>query len=274
MLCNKCGMQNPEGSAFCVSCGAPLDATEQSQQNTDFAQQYQEPVQQPVQQKDYSQEFQPPVQQYQLPEDEGYLDFTSEFQPPVQQYQLPVQPYQQQDNYAPVRGPRLDDPDSVRSAKIWNIIAGVIACLCFILPFLPSFTILGRSFNVFNIGNIASDIGNYSGEKSISAIGAVFIALFVIPMVLQIPWAILSFMRKSPAGIFGLISSIIFFIVSWFWLIVCIAVYVYYSNASSFLGSSFFGSGYSSYSYSTSAFPVIPILMAIISQAAVEISVL
>ncbi len=224
MLCNKCGMQNPEGSAFCVSCGAPLDATEQSQQNTDFAQQYQEPVQQPVQepiqqqyQQPYEQQYQQPVQQpvqqpYQQPVQQPY-------QQPVQQYQQPQSPYPQQSyGYAPARDPRLDNPGAIKGAKVLYIITGAIACLCFLLPFLPSVSALGTNLNVFSIGRLASGLGSAIGNRSAQSGGVFIIVMFVIPMALQVPWAILSFMRKRPAGVFGLISSIIYFIASCIWL--------------------------------------------------------
>lgn len=213
MLCNKCGMQNPDGSAFCVSCGAPLNNAEPAQQNNDYSQQYQQPVQQ---NNDYSQQ---PVQQYQQPVQQQYQQPVQQYQQPVQQYQQPQSPYPQQNyGYAPVRDPRLDNPSAIKGAKVLYIIIGAIACLCFILPFLPSVNVLGKALNIFSIGNLASGLGSYYRSSSASTGGAFIIAMFVIPMAIQIPWAILSFMRKRPAGVFGLISSIIFFIASIVWI--------------------------------------------------------
>ena len=56
MFCPNCGAQNPEGVAFCGSCGTPLGAAQQ--------QPVQQPAQQPVQQPQYQQPVQqPPYQQ-------------------------------------------------------------------------------------------------------------------------------------------------------------------------------------------------------------------
>ena len=182
MICNNCGMDNPDGSAFCVSCGAKLNAP---QQYTDYSQQsYQNPMQ----------------QQY-------------------QQYQQPQSPYPQQSyGYAPARDPRLDNPRAIKGAKVLYIIVGAIACLCLLMPFLPSVSVLGKSFNVFSIGRLVSGLGSAFGSKSAQGGGTFLIAMFILPMALQIPWAILSFARKRPAGVFGLISSIIYFIVSIIWI--------------------------------------------------------
>ena len=76
MFCPNCGAQIPDGTKFCTSCGASLEATQQPQQQP----QYQQPQQQYQQQPQYQQSSQ---QQYQQ---------QSQYQQPQQQYQ---QQYQQ-----------------------------------------------------------------------------------------------------------------------------------------------------------------------------------
>ena len=230
MLCNKCGTNNPDGSAFCVSCGAQLNAPQQAQQNTGYSQQ---PYQQPAQQQPVQQPYQEPIQQ--------------QYQQPVQQqYQQPQSPYPQQSyGAAPARDPRLDNPGSVKGAKVLYIIAGAIACLAFIMPFLPSISFsfgelskyIGSqsyTFNVFTFGDFVNKVSSLLGASSsrisdeaqaLSGLFIVLIAMFIIPMAIQIPWAILSFMRKRPAGVFGLISSILYFIGSIIWVVFLNSMY-------------------------------------------------
>lgn len=168
MFCRRCGTNNAEGSAFCISCGAPLNAQQQNQQ-------------------------------YQ----------------PQQQNPYPQQNY----NYAQVTDPRLNNPGSNTGAKVLYIIVGVIACLAFLMPFLPSVSGYGYNFNVFTVGTAISSLGSMFKSRE-AAIGGTFITvMFIIPMALQIPWAILSFLRKGPAGVFGLISSIFYFLAAIIWTI-------------------------------------------------------
>ena len=111
MFCPNCGAQNPDGAAFCGSCGASLAAPQQSAQ----------PVQQPVQQPQYQQtQYQQP--QYQQPQ----------MQQPYQQsaYQQPMQqPYQQ-----PQMAEQWQQPKKKKSKLVsYLILLAVAVVLYFVL---------------------------------------------------------------------------------------------------------------------------------------------
>ena len=118
-----------------------------------------------------------------------------------------------------------------RRPTVLYIIAGVLAAIQFFLVFLPHVAAYGRSYNFFGIlselfglGRTAGYYYNYS--NAVNTLGAVVVFLlflFIVPMALQIVWAILSFMQKRPAGIFGVIASSVYLIASLIWLVVLAA---------------------------------------------------
>lgn len=206
MICNKCGMQNPDGSAFCSYCGATMEAPRQTRSNNDYSQ----PIDR---QPDYQPEYQP--------------DY-----PSTQHYQQPRRSYSQQSyGYPRQVNPRLNAPGSNKSEKVLFIIAGVLACIAFILPFLPSMTldftglekIIGSgiqsiglkqkySLNAFSFASSLNDATLMPGipiqyASIIRGIGTFAVMIFVVPMAILVPWAVLSFMRKKIAGVFGIVSS-------------------------------------------------------------------
>lgn len=73
MYCSACGTPNPDGSAFCTSCGKPLAPVQPQPQQPVYQQPvYQQPVyQQPV--------YQQPVYQPPVPVEEGRETFASHF---------------------------------------------------------------------------------------------------------------------------------------------------------------------------------------------------
>ena len=149
---------------------------------------------------------------------------------PQQQYQQPPQ----QPNYGygqPYYGYAQAPVNAVNGPKptVLYIIAGVMAVISFVLVFLPSFFYGSHAYNPFSIVGESFKASSYTYSSSRSAsnvwagIAGLVITMFVIPMGLQVAWAILSFMQKRPAGVFGIISSGIYFISSFIWAIVCAA---------------------------------------------------
>ena len=135
----------------------------------------------------------------------------------------------------PARNQKSAWTRAVKGTKVFYIIVGAIACLSFALPFLPSFSISGKNYNVFGMigfgcqDSFFNDLMNntdlmqktFGGNKggAVAFIMLMIAQIIIVPMALQIPWAILSFLRKRPAGKLGMIASIIYFLVSDIWLI-------------------------------------------------------
>lgn len=94
MFCTKCGRNQPEGTRFCVSCGAALDAA-----------QPQQPVAQPVYQQPVYQQpvYQQPV--YQQPVYQQPVYQQPVYQQPVYQQPVYQQPVYQQPVYQPAPQP-------------------------------------------------------------------------------------------------------------------------------------------------------------------------
>lgn len=156
---------------------------------------------------------------------------------PQQHYQQPPQQqnygYGQQPYYGYAQAP-VNAVNGPKPTALY-IIAGVMAVVSFLLVFLPSFFYGSHAYNLFSIAS--EPFKTSSSGRSVSSgeagIAGFVITMFVIPMGLQVAWAILSFMQKRPAGVFGIISSVIYLISSFIWVIVC-AVY----TSSSFSGYS------------------------------------
>ncbi len=125
-FCAKCGSKLPEGSKFCLNCGAPVEEVQPKK----VAQPAQQPVQQPAQQ---------PVQPVQQP-----------VRQPVQQpTQAPVQPAQQYaaENAAPKA------PGKKVNIKLWIILGAVatvviVAVIIFFTVIFPEIT--ARHINMGN----------------------------------------------------------------------------------------------------------------------------
>lgn len=200
MFCEKCGTPNNDNNAVCTNCGAPL---RHLPLDGGYPQQGQQAAYQPPQ--SYAQ----PPQQY-----------------PQQQ------PYPQQNGAAPYYPPQPGyGAPAGRKPTALYIVAGVLAALQFFMVFLPHVSSYGHSYNFFGIvsevfgASRTTSYYNYNANagNALNA-GIVFLLLlFIVPMALQIVWAILSFMQKRPAGIFGVIASSVYFVSSVIWLAVLAA---------------------------------------------------
>ena len=142
------------------------------------------------------------------------LAASQQTQPVQQQVEQPVyQPPQPQYNYNYDYSYQQPQPQPVMPANqgrsvgaiILYMISGAIAVLSIIMVFLPHISVLFRSLNPFQL------IGTEQvfGRSSEAAVGGIVIAaLLIVPMILQLVWAILSFARVKAAGVVGLIASI------------------------------------------------------------------
>lgn len=244
MRCIQCGSENAPGAKFCAVCGSSLGEDITSQQGNS---QYQE---------NYDGET---VLLYEDGYSGGYVDNSpgappqqpvsnTPYQRPVNnmpyQQQMNSAPYQQQMNGAPYRQPApwQNAPQmsaqqaSGRSAGavVLYIIAGILALAAMGMTALPSlhfslgnsgFSFGSSGFNVFQYGiwmiNGGSMLSSYrvSVSQETIAAGIVVIAMFVIPMIFQLIWAILSFARRRPAGAMGLVGSILYTLAASYWTI-------------------------------------------------------
>ena len=91
--------------------------------------------------------------------------------------------------------------------------------LSILMVFLPQVMVWGNSFNVFRMISDFSYAVSVNNRSSGQIAGAVWNSIFIVPMILQLVWAILSFVRVRAAGVLGLIASIIFVNVSVLWLV-------------------------------------------------------
>lgn len=200
MFCEKCGHNNLDTAKFCAGCGARL-ATPQPDQSP-FAEApsdtnaYAQPeYTQPTYTQPENAQPQYTRQPYTQPEN---------VQPPYAQPSYGQQPsYNQYNGYQP--SPALKPQGKSVGALVIYMICGAMALLSILFVFLPHLTVMGRTYAPFQL---VSDSYVW-GSSSDARVGAVFvIILLVIPMLLQLVWAILSFLRTRAAGVLGLIASI------------------------------------------------------------------
>ncbi len=222
MFCAKCGTPNSDGSVVCVNCGAPL----QQSQTPDggYAQQpsYQQPA---YPQQNYPQPYQ---QSYQQPAPYGQ---------PAYNYGQPV--------VQPVTG----------KPTVLYIISGVMAALQFLLVFLPHMTSqYGGYYNFFTIDVSLLKLSSYT-YRGLSGFASFLLFMFIVPMALQIVWAVMSFIQRRPAGIFGVIASSIYTVSSLIWLIVV-----------SIAGSSI-------YTFGAGSMTAVPTFMLLLGIAGIPVSI-
>ena len=95
-----------------------------------------------------------------------------------------------------------------------------MAALQFLLVFLPHMTSqYGGYYNFFTIDVSLLKLSSYT-YRGLSGFASFLLFMFIVPMALQIVWAVMSFIQRRPAGIFGVIASSIYTVSSLIWLIV------------------------------------------------------
>lgn len=134
----------------------------------------------------------------------------------------PLRPAQQQQpQYSYVQPQPQYGAPAIAGAKptVLYIIAGVMAALQVLMFFLPHLS--HRS------GDVLMPVQLFGGASAMDKIGAKdaanfvggFMVFFVIVVALEAAWAVLSFLQKKPAGIFGVVACAIGFFVHMIWMI-------------------------------------------------------
>lgn len=142
-----------------------------------------------------------PVEQPRYQEPQPRFDYNYSYQQPQ-----PVQPAPQ---------------GKSAGAIVVYMISGAVALLSILMVFLPHVTAMYQSFNPFQLIG-AEALWSHSREAAVG--GVIIVALLVLPMILQLVWAILSFARVKAAGVLGLIASIFAVNHSLVWLIILAAI--------------------------------------------------
>ncbi len=142
-----------------------------------------------------------PVEQPRYQEPQPRFDYNYSYQQPQ-----PVQPAPQ---------------GKSAGAIVVYMISGALALLSILMVFLPHVTAMYQSFNPFQLIG-AEALWSHSREAAVG--GVIIVALLVLPMILQLVWAILSFARVKAAGVLGLIASIFAVNHSLVWLIILAAI--------------------------------------------------
>ena len=89
--------------------------------------------------------------------------------------------------------------------------AAGVAIWTAMLIFLPQIAAGSKFFTMFDIISNSRAVRFITGGGSdLDFVVSIFFVPFMLVMQLQIVWAILSFLRVRPAGVFGLIASIIY----------------------------------------------------------------
>ena len=131
----------------------------------------------------------------------------------------PAQQQQPQYSYIPPQ-PQYSVPARVGAKPtVLYIIAGVMAALQVLMFFLPHLS--HRSGDVFmpvQMFGGASALDKLGASDASNFVGG-FMVFFVIVVALEAAWAVLSFLQKKPAGIFGVVACAIGFFIHMIWMI-------------------------------------------------------
>lgn len=136
----------------------------------------------------------------------------------------PLRPAQQQPQYSYVQPqPQYGAPARVGAKPtVLYIIAGVMGALQVLMFFLPHLALRG--------GDAIIPIQIIAGEKITLGLGSDFVKVveistyfLIILIAIELAWAVLSFLQKKPAGIFGVVACAIGFFVHMIWMIFMLA---------------------------------------------------
>lgn len=231
MFCEKCGHNNPDTAKFCAGCGARLAAQQLDQPPFAETQDNTEVYTQP----EYTQP------EYTQPQ------YT---QPQYGQPSYGQQPaYNQYNSYQPSAALKPQGKSTV--AVVLYMIAGGVALLSILFAFLPHITVMGQGFSPLALVS-ERRIWGTSGDAQIAAVFVIL--LLAVPALLQLVWAILSFLRTKAAGVLGLIASIFAINHTVVWLALLGAV--------------------REKSYSVASMTAVPVLMLILAIAGMVLSII
>ncbi len=108
-----------------------------------------------------------------------------------------------QPQYGYAQPQQADKIMTAKKPKVLYLIAGIMAAIGFILPFLPSFKYGSVFYNVFNVGGkvFKKTSFSYLSKYKQTAYRSVevnesFMYFFIVVMAVLAAWAVLSFLRK------------------------------------------------------------------------------
>ena len=133
----------------------------------------------------------------------------------------PLRPAQQQQpQYSYVQPQPQYGAPAIAGAKptVLYIIAGVMAALQVLMFFLPHLTYKSKVFMPVEMFGGAGALEKVGARDASNFVGG-FMVFFVIVVALEIAWAVLSFLQKKPAGIFGVVGCAMGFFIHMIWMI-------------------------------------------------------
>lgn len=108
-------------------------------------------------------------------------------------------------------------------AIVFYILSGLLALGCLVLPLLPHIRWLGmnggRTYGALEYAMKLMDTNSLLyADASTQLTGVIIFAMFILPMIFQLLWAILSFMRIGAAGGVGLAGSVLYTAIGLYWV--------------------------------------------------------
>ena len=129
----------------------------------------------------------------------------------------PAQQQQPQYNYVQPQ-PQYVTPARVGAKPtVLYIIAGVMAALQVLMFFLPHFTYGKKVYMPISLISDANSLNKIGAKNASSFFGGIAVCLIIVA-ILNAVWAILSFLKKRPAGVFGIVAGAVGFFIHVFWL--------------------------------------------------------
>ena len=134
----------------------------------------------------------------------------------------PLRPVQYQQQYAYMQPQnQVQRPVGAKPTALY-MIAGALAVLGFVLTIIPSIRIDSHDLSpisfLFEAGSIKRSSGmGRTDRELIDMLSNVMFMMYIPPMILQVVWAVLSFMQKKAAGILGVIASAYYSFSTFYW---------------------------------------------------------
>ena len=244
MICDNCGTANAAGTKFCKACGHQLPreihtygdnfvekkpAEPEAQENS-----YRDNIFNAYRPDEVNQSnFHSAKTQRTPPENQSYgqnNQYRQEYygnqgyNPNYRQNNNPNQ-YHSQNAYNGYQN-RVISPRPQRSvgAIVFFMINGAFALLTMLMTILPSMDFGYGSKRYVSAFAYAFRLLNHEGVYSfynntdVQVTGLIVFIMFAVPMIFQLLWAIFSFTRVRAAGGMGLVGSILFTMVSCYWV--------------------------------------------------------
>ena len=111
------------------------------------------------------------------------------------------------------------------------LVCGLIAAAFVAFSFFPCIKAGDKTWNVITfamdgyiIGESVSNVGAWDFGGTVKNVAMAMAGAYSMLVALNVAWALFSFLRKRPAGVFGIIASLLSAAVSAFWLFVAITI--------------------------------------------------